>query len=265
MQSLSMNTVTEVHNLDYSGIKIAIEGLDDHPLIARFIKRIGKTEAPASSIDVALAPGEEGIRCAWWCGSKKPLLFETRLESLLVKQRSFPASRKGVFNQAVGKKTSNVLDATGGWGADALLMCLQGYDVTVIERHPLMALMLEDAFNRLGKTPWAQENEVSVPRLVFKDAEEYFSEVQTSGVDCIYLDPMFPPKRKKSAAVNKQMQFLQWLLPSEQDAAELLSAALATNVKRVVVKRPQHAAPLLCDPQERFSGKLVHYDVYFKT
>ena len=79
--------------------------------------------------------------------------------------------------------------------------------------------------------------------------------------DCVYLDPMYPPKRKKSAIANKNMQFLQWLLKPDLDSLPLLKAALDSN-SRVVVKRPIYADPLLASPQQRFSSKLVHYDVY---
>ena len=79
---------------------------------------------------------------------------------------------------------------------------------------------------------------------------------------------MFPTKKKKSAAINKNIQFLQWLVGSDSDADELLHAALASMVSRVAVKRPDYAQPLLATslmPCTQFSSKLIHYDVYLNT
>ena len=88
---------------------------------------------------------------------------------------------------------------------------------------------------------------------------------ELSGVDVIYLDPMFP-LRGKSASVKKEMALFQALLePGESvsDADELLLWALQQDVARVVVKRPAKA-PELADrtPSHVIAGKAVRYDVY---
>jgi len=144
-------------------------------------------------------------------------------------------------------------------------MCLQGYQVTVIERNPIMALLLTDAFHRLASSHWAEDNTVNIPQVINASAIDFFHQFEQQSskqVDCIYLDPMFPPKRKKSAAVNKQMQFLQQLVGEDLDAQDTLSVALENGFSRIAVKRPHHAEPLLRAPNSQFSSKLVHYDVY---
>jgi len=83
--------------------------------------------------------------------------------------------------------------------------------------------------------------------------------------DCIYLDPMFPPKRKKSALARKSMRVLHDLLGDDQDKEQLFAAAFSTAGKRVVVKSPDYAEPLGGKPNESFQGKLLRYDVYFKN
>jgi len=80
--------------------------------------------------------------------------------------------------------------------------------------------------------------------------------------DAVYLDPMFPPKRKKSAAVNKEMRLLRELVGDDLDAPDLLEVARGVARERVVVKRPDHAPPLAPYPSMSFLGKLVRYDVY---
>ena len=193
----------------------------------------------------------------------RPIRHRVDIDAFLVSQRSFPASRKGVFNQAIGRRSVSVIDATGGWGGDSLLLCSQGYRVTTIERNPLLAMLLEDAFEYLAESDWTKRNSVHVPALIKSDAIGCLA-AYAHGVDCIYLDPMFPAKRKKYAAVNKTIRLLQDICGPDDDAAALLEAALETGVHRVVVKRPHFAGPLAGTPSESFRGKLVRYDLYLR-
>ena len=220
-----------------------------------------------SSVDIILSAKHDGLHLPWNNSNEKPLLFHIDVEKIVKQLRSYPAPKQGAFNQALGKKTKSVIDATGGWGGDALLMCCQGYSVTVLERQAVMALLLSDAMFRLSKTAWAQDNDVGVPKVVHVSAHDYFSSYkeQHDVSDCVYLDPMFPPKKKKSAAVNKQMQLLQWMVGEDQDASELVESALAAGVSRIAVKRPDYAEPLYKKPSSQFSSKLVHYDVYLSS
>jgi 16S rRNA (guanine1516-N2)-methyltransferase len=193
----------------------------------------------------------------------RPIRHQVDIDTFLASQRSFPASRKGVFNQAIGRRSVSVIDATGGWGGDSLLLCSQGYRVTTIERTPLLAMLLEDAYAYLAESDWKKRNNVHVPALINSDAAGYLA-AHAHGVDCIYLDPMFPVKRKTSAAVNKTIRLLQDICGPDEDAAALLEAALQTEVRRVVVKRPHFAGPLAGTPTQSFRGKLVRYDLYLR-
>lgn len=215
-------------------------------------------------IDLELNCRADGLQLNWFNGGNKPLAFHLDFTKLVQQQRSFPAPKQGAFNQALGKKTKRVLDATGGWGGDAMLMCLQGYQVTLFERDALMAVMLQDAFARCSSNHWMVDNQVTPPRVVFADAITELDK-QRYPADCVYLDPMFPPKKKKSAAANKQMQLLHWLLEGQNDSSELASSAVNAAYQRVAVKRPNYADPLIAKPCVQFSSKLLHYDVYLSN
>lgn len=221
----------------------------------------------AEAADIVVHNDTDGLRLFWKQAavSKKPLEFYIDVEQFSRRQQSFPAAKQGAFNQALGKQTKHVIDATAGWAGDALLMCSQGYQVTMIEREPIIALMLRDAMRRLSRTVWAETNPVFIPQVVEGNAIQLLDK-SALPADCVYLDPMFPPKRKKNAAANKNMQLLQWLVGQDLDADRLLETAVSKHYPRVAVKRPDYAEPLLAHdlaPSTQFSSKLINYDVYF--
>lgn len=178
-------------------------------------------------------------------------------------QRSWPAPKDGAFAQAVGRKTKTVVDATTGWGQDSLHLFRMGYTVSCLERSPVMAELLADGFVRLAQQDWVKRLNLQVPSLTAGNAIELLAALDTPP-DCIYLDPMFPPKRKKSALAKKSMTVLRDLLGDDEDKDLLFAAAMQATGKRVVVKSPDDAEPLGGKPNESYQGKLLRYDVYFK-
>lgn len=235
-------------------------------VLQKFISRSEAISSP-EVVDLELQQGDNGLILTWNQGQQRPLRFHIDYQKELLKHRSFPAPKQGAFNQALGKKTRTVIDATGGWGGDAMLMCMQGYEVTIIERLPLMAALIEDGLNRLSKTSPFVDRPLTLPKIICAQAKDFLGR-STNQADCVYLDPMFPTKKKKSAASNKNMRFLQWLAGPDRDADEVAIAAIG-NFARVAVKRPDYATPLaepiIGKPTTKFASKLVHYDVYVSS
>lgn len=213
--------------------------------------------------DLELQQTAQGLQLTWNKANKKPLRYHIDFVKTASQLRSFPAPKQGAFNQSLGKKTKSIIDVTGGWGGDALLMSLQGYDVTVIERLPVMAALLGEAFNRLANSVWASKTNYHVPKFICGNAIDVLKHEKLAA-DCVYMDPMFPVKRKKSAASNKHMQLLQWLACSDEDAADLADL-ICKKYPRLAVKRPDYAEPIIANPSTQFSSKLVHYDVYLNS
>jgi 16S rRNA (guanine1516-N2)-methyltransferase len=178
-------------------------------------------------------------------------------------QRSWPAPKDGALAQALGRKTRTVVDATTGWGQDSLHIFRMGYDLLCIERSPVMVELLTDGFNRLAQLDWMQRLNLEPPRLLQGNAIDLLADLE-SQPDCIYLDPMFPPKRKKSALAKKSMMVLRDLLGDDQDKEQLFEVALKATGKRIVVKSPDYAESLGGKPSQIFQGKLLRYDVYLK-
>jgi 16S rRNA (guanine1516-N2)-methyltransferase len=153
-----------------------------------------------------------------------------------------------------------VLDATAGLGKDAFLMASLGCEVSLLERSALVHALLRDGLGRAGY--YGEEIAAIVLRmkLHFGDLVEF--ETNSKQFDVVYLDPMFPVRRK-SAKVKKDMALLQQLLGHQTDGAELLDCAKLLAKKRVVVKRAKLSPPLVPGkPDIEFKGSSSRYDVY---
>ncbi len=174
-------------------------------------------------------------------------------------QHSWPAPRNNLFAQAIGKKTQTIIDATTGWGQDALALFRMGYRVQCLERSPVLAELIDDGLQRLEQKDWVLRRQLEVPTLIRGNAIDLLPTLPT--VDCIYLDPMFPPKRKKSALAKKAMVVLHDILGDDLDRERLFESAMSASGKRVVVKSPDYAEPF-AKPDQVFKGKLLRYDVY---
>ena len=178
-------------------------------------------------------------------------------------QCSWPAPKKGALAQAIGRKTKTIVDATTGWGQDSLHIFRMGYSLRCIERSPVMFELLSDGFNRLMEEEWVKNRSLVAPELLFGNACTLLTNL-TEKPECVYIDPMFPPKRKKSALAKKSMTILRDLLGDDDDKTQLFEAAYQAATKKVVVKSPDYAEPLAGKPYESFHGKLLRYDVYLK-
>lgn len=172
------------------------------------------------------------------------------------KYRSMPIARRGPMARALGRTTRTIIDATAGWGKDMLLMWLMGFDVLAVERSPVVGALLLDGLARLERDVPGQV----YPRVVITDALTFLGRHRA---ECVYLDPMFPPRRKDSALAKRPLRVLRELVGSDDDRAQLFDAAWQAASKRVVVKRPNRVGPWRT-PEQSFSGKLMTYDMYLK-
>lgn len=161
-----------------------------------------------------------------------------------------------------GADAPTVVDATAGLGEDALLLAAAGFSVTLYERDPVIAALLADALARAADDP-ALAAAVARMRLVEGDSVAGLRAMGERGEhpDVVFLDPMFP-ERRKSAAVRKKFQLLHRLERPCDDERALLDAALAARPRKVVVKRPPKGPRLAgAKPSYELAGKAVRYDV----
>lgn len=200
----------------------------------------------------------------------KPNILKFDLSQGEVAQRAIKVSKSNeVVAKAIGCKPHyrpNVLDATAGMGRDSLIMAMLGCRVVMQERNFAIYHLLNNALTRLKENSDFKK-EVSDRISLFQnnslsDDSCIPESNKAEDIDVIYLDPMFP-ERKKSALVKKEMRLFKLIAGEDPDADELLINSLQKKVKRVVVKRPK-GAPCLANkkPSHEIVAKKFRYDVY---
>lgn len=180
-------------------------------------------------------------------------------------RRRFGGGRGQPLARAIGlKKGFNplVLDATAGLGRDAFVLASLGCEIIMLERAPVVAALLQNGLERALTDP--QTRSIASRMLLHcGDTVDFLTNLDPSErPDVIYLDPMYPARRK-SALVKKEMRLLQRLLGEESDSAALLSTARRYAGQRVVVKRPAGAEWVGGEsPTMVIESPNTRYDVY---
>ncbi|WP_394202675.1 class I SAM-dependent methyltransferase [Shewanella waksmanii] len=186
-------------------------------------------------------------------------------------RRKFGGGRGQAIAKAVGLKqgvTPSVVDGTAGLGRDAFVLASLGCKVTLVERNPVVAALLEDGLRRAYEDSeigsWMRQR----MQLFHGSSLQALAQAgeQSGGeVDVVYLDPMYP-HREKSAQIKKEMRVFQTLVGADTDADGLLAPAMALATKRVVVKRPDYADDLAgVKPSTVIATKKNRFDVYVKA
>lgn len=179
-------------------------------------------------------------------------------------RRRFGGGRGEAVAKAVGIKGSylpDVVDATAGLGRDAFVLAALGCRVRMLERHPVVAALLEDGLQRGYQDAeiggWLRERLM----LIHASSAQALSDISPQP-DVVYLDPMYP-HRQKSAMVKKEMRVFQSLVGADEDADALLEPARRLAKKRIVVKRPDYAPPLAgIATQSAVVTKSHRFDIY---
>ena len=198
-----------------------------------------------------------------------PILVEFT-EGAVDHRRKFGGGKGQMIAKAVGVRAGvypRVLDATAGMGKDSFVLATLGCDLTLIERSPIVHLLLQDGLERAQMFAREQDPEllqvIQRMQLRSQDSRAYLESLTTEEFpDVIYLDPMFP-ERQKTADVKKEMAAFHSIVGKDEDADALLPLALAHVNYRVVVKRPRKA-PFLNNhaPSYQLEGKSSRFDIY---
>eukprot|EP01133_Synstelium_polycarpum_P010783 gene10783-12563_t len=151
---------------------------------------------------------------------------------------------------------ASVLDVTGGLAKDAWILASFGSKVTVIERNPLLHLMIEEALAK------AKEHGVCCDianriQLVSGDSAQYLvdhiNDDPSKQPDIIYMDPMYQSKDKdeannnskleKSALSKKDIRAIRKLVGGDRDSKLLFALSKRIAQHRIIWKKPKVITP----------------------
>lgn len=243
---------------------IRIEALDDahRAPVAVWAQRLGLEQEGGA--DFALQLGEKGLQLMELGPDAPGPVRVDFIEGAMAHRRQFGGGSGQMIAKAIGIQQGirpRVLDATAGLGRDAFVLACLGCQVGMIERQPVIAALLEDGLARAARDPDVA-GIVARMRLLVGDAIQLMRDWNETPPEVIHLDPMFP-HRDKSALVKKEMRLFRPLVGADDDAPQLLQAALRLATHRVVVKRPRKA-PCIAGAKPGYSleGKSSRYDIY---
>ena len=227
---------------------------------------------------------DDRLEHAQACARARGLDLHMRVEGLTLSHdgvdvrgdfsRMRPRVRAGVLSKELlvracrvkGASAPVAMDCTAGLGEDSFLLAASGFSVTLLERNPVVAALLADAMERARKDP-ELAGIVARMTLVQGDALDALDEAMHDGrrPDVVYLDPMFPEKRRDAVA-KKKLQLIQRLEAPCDDESALLDAALTAGPRKVAVKRPLKG-PFLAGrkPSYGLRGKTIRYDCYVRA
>ncbi len=177
------------------------------------------------------------------------------------------SAARGLISRACalrGAKDLRLFDATAGYGVDGVSAAIRGASVTMAERCPEVASVLEERLNKAREFGplWLREALQKVT-LFCGDSLEYLRKVPPDmQPHVILIDPMFPEVGRTSLS-TKSIELLRQYCGDDLDAPELFEMASKVALKRVVVKR-RAKAPLITNLKPSFSvkGTTIRFDVY---
>ncbi|KOO05680.1 class I SAM-dependent methyltransferase [Vibrio hepatarius] len=254
-------------------LQLICEEPSQHEQLESIAQRWGLEHSPDS--EFALVLTAERLELRKLDEPKLGAIYVDLIGGAVGHRRKFGGGKGQAIAKAAGLNkgaTPTVLDGTAGLGRDAFVLASLGCKVQMVERHPVVAALLDDGLQRAKQDPeigsWVGERMSLIHASSHTALDDLAQDESFSKPDVVYLDPMYPhpENKKKSALVKKEMRVFQSLVGADLDADNLLQPALALATKRVVVKRPDYAHWLAEQkPTMAIETKKNRFDVYVKA
>ncbi|MDK9759312.1 class I SAM-dependent methyltransferase, partial [Vibrio sp. D173a] len=120
-------------------------------------------------------------------------------------RRKFGGGKGQAIAKAAGLNkgaTPTILDGTAGLGRDAFVLASLGCKVQMVERHTVVAALLDDGLQRAQHDPdigsWVSERMSLIHASSHDALDKLSADPEFAQPDVVYLDPMYPhPENKK--------------------------------------------------------------------
>lgn len=161
------------------------------------------------------------------------------------------------FKKIFKKKGASILDCTAGLGRDGFTLASNGFNVTMIEKNPIIVLLLKNGLQRfIQKTK--NQNKLS---LLYGDSYDYLN-LYNGQFDYIYIDFMFNKIKRKSLS-SKNDETLKLLADDEENRFRLLEIARKKCKFKVIVKGSKNLSSIPnLNPNYSIKTKLLRYDIF---
>ena len=147
-------------------------------------------------------------------------------------------------------KNSTILDCTAGLGRDGVLLSKLGHDVTMIEKNPILIIMLNNYLSR--------EKDIRA-RLLYGDSLSYIR-IAKKKFDYIYIDFMF--EKKNNAKPSKYDLFLRSINYNENNKLDFIKEMINYCNKRIIVKEPIKSQSKINNYDFEIKTKLIRYKIF---
>ncbi len=169
--------------------------------------------------------------------------------------------RESLVKAAMIKGNTNgvtVFDATAGLGEDSFILAASGFNVVLFEKNNVIFELLQNAYERGVK-----DSEISpiLGRMtLIKGDSTQMLQLAEVRPDVVFLDPMFP-QRRKSGKIKKKFQLLQQLEEPCVSEKDLIDAAIDAKPVKIIIKRPENGEFLAgIRPSYSIKGETIRYD-----
>lgn len=280
-------TTTPIHTNSYA---IAIRSAQ----ASKRKRRVTKLETPVF-IDILPPPGSKlGYRLRNDAVGGMEMLVKALGIKRIIPEKLASGEKLVVFDLTAGLARDSIVIISSVLSTMSTKNSMASFRLLMVERDPIVAVLLKDALRRVGEmddeysrqvkscVAIQEGDSVDVLRMLREESSDRRRVAYPP--DIIYLDPMFPPRKKRASAVKKDLAMLHALLGTakatgnnsssriKEERALLLSAYEAAT-KRVVIKRPVAAPPLGIDddankdseiprPSFEVKGSTNRFDVY---
>ena len=167
---------------------------------------------------------------------------------------------ESLLKKALGKKNKNLIifDGTAGFLSDTLIFLALGHKVIACEQSRVLFLLLSDAINRAK----IKLNFLDNLNLIHGNALDIYK--KTQNIDVIYLDPMYPLKKKnalRSGSISDIKNIL--MLENIKNFEDQVFFDFKKNkFKKIVLKRPIKSKIIDDSLNYQIKGKSTRFDVY---
>eukprot|EP01080_Neovahlkampfia_damariscottae_P002553 gene2553-3515_t len=151
---------------------------------------------------------------------------------------------KSISSKKKQNSEINVLDCTAGLGKDSFIFASFGFQVSMIEKNPIIFNLLFDGYQR-GLRDKKISHIVNNMSLVHGDSLDYLKNSKQF-FDVIYFDPMFPTLNKKNKiSPRKEIQYIRELVEEREENLLEKAKEYIQFTEKLVIKRPKNIHDLM--------------------